>query len=391
MAPSVGPLRARILVRERNGVESAGGKIAVLPGRAGKMGGQLRIAFAGGEGIAEADHEPVFRRDRHARLRAVHCPRDGRLAGDRLGVVRIGGDDDAKFAAIARDGRRACVERPLGRRDKRGGGARGDRAGKGPLARLARGRVGVENAHDPSRRAHIVAPEGAAIVQPLDRIPAGGGRSGQRRAFRPLADDEARPAAPVEFRLQRRRPPSLLGAQLLYKVIGRGGGVARPGHGPVFREVAGIAEFRGPEGRPVDEVLKLLRGRSRAAVLGGVKVARHPLRGDVGGIEEVAEIALDLPVEGKRSSRRQEPEDETGQKESTGGHGRPPLCRRSGRAFYARPSGRQQPRPTLVASSWRCCARDHTARPLEASRSVARRRMTSMIATAAFRTMSVAG
>ena len=184
------------------------------------------------------------------------------------------------------------------------------------------------------------------------------------------------------------RPSSA--AQLLDKVIGRGGGGARPSHGPAFREVAGVVEFRGPEGRAIYELLKLLGGRSHA-VLGGVKVARHPLRSHVGGIEEVTEIAFDLPVEGEGRSRRQDPEDERGQKQSTGGHGRPPLCRRSGPAFYARPSGRQQRHPTLVASRWRCCARNHTARPTEASRSVARRRVTSMIATAAFRTMSVAG
>ena len=75
---------------------------------------------------------------------AVHRPRNGRLAGDGLGFVRIGRDDDAKFAAIGRDRRQARLERLSRRGDKRPrvGAAGGDGAGESPLARLPRSRVG---------------------------------------------------------------------------------------------------------------------------------------------------------------------------------------------------------------------------------------------------------
>src|SRR5271165_6537598 len=97
MAPAVGPLRARVLRGDRHRVGIASRKVAVGPGRAGKEGWTLRIAFAGGEGIAEADHQTVSRRNRHARLRSVwRGPQDGLPTGDCLGVVGVGGDDDAE-------------------------------------------------------------------------------------------------------------------------------------------------------------------------------------------------------------------------------------------------------------------------------------------------------
>jgi hypothetical protein len=56
-----------------------------------------------------------------------------------------------------------------------------DGAGEAPLAQLPCRPIGIKNVDDPSGRTHIVAPDGAAAVQPLARIPAGGSRAGQSR------------------------------------------------------------------------------------------------------------------------------------------------------------------------------------------------------------------
>ena len=108
-------------------------------------------------------------------------PRDGRLTGHSLGIARVGGDDDAQLSAIVRDS--CCLRRKRvlrrGRELPRVGPSE-DGACEAPLARLTRRRVGIKNAHDPSGRAYIIAPHGAAAVQPLDRIPTGLRRSRQR-------------------------------------------------------------------------------------------------------------------------------------------------------------------------------------------------------------------
>ena len=89
-----------------------------------------------------------------------------------------------------------------------------DGAGEAPLARLPGRRVGIEYAHDPSGRPHIVAPYRAAAVQPLDRIPAclGRPRQGGFGGEGTLADKETGPTAPIEFVARRRAvglPPVL--------------------------------------------------------------------------------------------------------------------------------------------------------------------------------------
>jgi hypothetical protein len=57
MAPPVGPLGACILRDKRHRVRVASGKVAAGPRLVGKQSEALWIAFAGGEGIAKADHQ----------------------------------------------------------------------------------------------------------------------------------------------------------------------------------------------------------------------------------------------------------------------------------------------------------------------------------------------
>ena len=196
MAPAVGPLRARVLRDERHRIGIASGKVAASPRLAGKQGKALWIAFAGGEGIAKADHQTVLWRNGYARLRSVRRgPRDGHLTGDRPRLARNGGNDDADLAAIAGDRCRSRLKRTLRRVDELPGVGRigEDGAGEAPLARLPGRRVGIKDADNPSGRPHIVAPDRAAVVQPLDRVPAclgrprQGGFSGERSRTRRLA------------------------------------------------------------------------------------------------------------------------------------------------------------------------------------------------------------
>ena len=215
MAPAVGPLRACVLRDERHRVGIASRKVAACPGLAGKQGKALRIAFAGGEGIAEADHQTVPWRNRYARRRSVRrSPRDSRLTGDGL---RLGWDWRERRCGARGNRRRPLSSPPEARAVSRRRTSLGPSSARTAPAKLhwhdcpAAG-VGIKYADDPSGRAHIVAPYGAAAVQPLDRIPACLRRSrqgGLARRAGTLADKEACPTAPIEFLLRdRRRPPS---------------------------------------------------------------------------------------------------------------------------------------------------------------------------------------
>src|SRR3984957_16759110 len=119
MAPTVGPLGACILRDKRHRVRVASGKVAASPGLAGEQGQALWIAFAGGEGIAKADHQTVFWRNRYAHRESVRRgSHNGHLTRDCPGLGRNRGNDNAHLAAITSDRCRPRLKRALRRADK---------------------------------------------------------------------------------------------------------------------------------------------------------------------------------------------------------------------------------------------------------------------------------
>ena len=265
MAPAVGPLRARVLAwraRQGRGREPEGCRPAR---RAGKEGETFRIAFAGGEGVAEADHQTVSRRDRHARLRPVwRCPRDSRLTGDGLGIPRVGGDDDAELPAIARDFvAPAWSARCVAATNCRGSAVGGDGAAKLHWHDCPAAASGSKMRTIHPGGAHIVAPDGAAVMQPAGpdssrspSIPSGSasrGRSRTRRLAQPRRSSSrsARPAAAV--------PPRVSVARSADRAWRRR---PRPIDRPPLAEVASLAELGRPEARAVHVALELLRRRA---------------------------------------------------------------------------------------------------------------------------------
>src|SRR5258708_5984225 len=174
MAPAVSPLGACVLCGERHGIRSTIRKVAASPGLAGEHGEALWIAFTRGEGIAKADHQTVLWRNCYSRRGSVRRrPRDRRLTSDRFSLGRKRGNDDADLAAIARDCCRSRLKRPLRRADELPWVGPGhDTPSEAPLARLPGRRVRIKHADNPSGRTHVVAPYGAAAVQPLGGIPA---------------------------------------------------------------------------------------------------------------------------------------------------------------------------------------------------------------------------